>query len=121
MAWVALLLHALRRLASSLALVSSCAVCVHPGAEQLVGGVCVSGGLPCDDEDECTEDRCDEQFGTCLHTLSNSSQPDCTAAVCGGPRCVPLCPPNSQFGSDGWSVAHPPHPISAALAWASKL
>ena len=65
----------------------------------------MSGLPPCDDGDECTIDHCDEQFGTCFHELSNSSAAGCTApSVCGGPRCVPLCPLDSQCGSDGWSA-----------------
>ena len=79
-------------------------MCACAGAEQLVGGVCVSGRAPCDDGDKCTVDQCDEQFGACFHQLSNSSTLDCTPAVCGGPRCVPLCPHNSECGSDGWSA-----------------
>ena len=87
--------------------VSPCAACA--GAEQLVAGECVAGPLPCDDGDGCTVDECDEQFGTCFHTLSNSSTDGCSLSVCGGPRCVPLCPLHSQCGSDGWSARTRPH------------
>ncbi len=93
-----------------LSLLYCCLTPMSAGAEQLVGGACVAGDPPCADSDDCTDDECDEQFGTCFHKLlpANSSSPTstamgCTASVCGGPRCVPLCPLGSECGSDGWS------------------
>ena len=71
-----------------------------------VGALCVGGGLPgCDDGNPCTEDVCDEDAGTCLHTLLADVACDdgdaCTDGdLCQDGSCVPgpavVCPEPTQ-------------------------
>lgn len=69
------------------------------GPERFIDGQCVPGKPPCEDNDDCTSDVCDEQYGRCRHELSNAT--DCVTHLCQAPTCLAQCPPNAQCGGNG--------------------
>ena len=71
------------------------------GAETFANGACVDGRPPCDDDDECTIDQCNDVLGLCMHEANNDDA-DCgdDGAMCAGRRCEANCS-FSVCGSDG--------------------
>lgn len=68
------------------------------GVERFVGGRCLTGPAPCDDDAPCTVDSCDEGAQRCGHIptgecaiCSSSCVADCTDRVCGDDGCGGSC------------------------------
>jgi hypothetical protein len=64
------------------------------GEERYAGGKCVPGPAPCDDNEACTMDECNEETRTCRQVLTG------TCAVCKTEGCDPDCA-GKQCGDDG--------------------
>ncbi len=74
------------------------------GVEGCFEGACIAGAGPdCDDDDPCTDDRCDPLSG-CAHEANEASCSDgnpCNGVeICGGGRCLAAVPPTCAEDDD---------------------
>ena len=71
--------------------------CVAPGPcleGVCMNGICVDISKDCDDGDDCTSDKCDEQTGNCVHEpilTPECCQPNCVGKECGTDGCGGVC------------------------------
>jgi hypothetical protein len=66
------------------------------GEERYTRNGCAAGPAPCNDDEACTSDDCDEGARTCTYLPGG---PSC--GVCAAKNCNPRCGPHQQCGDDG--------------------
>lgn len=70
------------------------------GIERIVNGACVKvPANPCDDDEPCTEDLCDEETDRCSHEVAEDDCATCFAEACEG-DCT-----DKECGDDGCGVS----------------